>query len=152
MKKLPLILMAFGFLAACNQGDKKSANAAEIKPLSEANATLADTENYTTLEWLDSTKQDFGVISEGQVLEVSFKFKNTGEKPLIITNATASCGCTVAEKPEKPILPGEEGYIKGKFDSNGRAGTNNKHIYVTANTKPTTNHDLNFTVEVRHKS
>lgn len=152
MKNKMILIAVLALAGACNQASDKTAANEVSGSAAAANATLADTKDYTTIEWLDSTKQDFGVINEGQVLEVSFRFRNTGDKPLIVTNASASCGCTVAEKPEKPIMPGEEGVIRGKFDSKGRVGPNHKDIYVTANTKPTTSHDLNFTVDVRGKS
>jgi hypothetical protein len=70
---------------------------------------------------------------------------------LIISSATASCGCTVAEKPEQPIAPGAESAIKAKFDSNHREGEQNKQVYVTANTKGNTNQQLSFRVVVDKK-
>ncbi len=54
---------------------------------------------------------DFGSINEGDVVEHTFKFKNVGDAPLIISSATASCGCTVPEWPKEPIPVGEEGEI-----------------------------------------
>ncbi|MBS1763197.1 MAG: DUF1573 domain-containing protein [Bacteroidetes bacterium] len=76
---------------------------------------------------------DFGTIKEGDIVEFSFKFKNTGKYPLIITNTSASCGCTVPEKPEEPIQPGNDGEIKVKFNSSRREGNMNKHVVVTSN-------------------
>jgi hypothetical protein len=106
-----------------------------------------DSANFTSIQWIDSIK-NMGSIREGQKLEVTFRFKNTGSKPLVIQSATPSCGCTVPEKPEKPVMPGEESMIKAVFDSQGRQGTNHKTINVVANTKGTTNHSLEFNVEV----
>ena len=54
----------------------------------------------TTVQIIDSI-YDFGKVSEGEVVEYSYRFKNTGTKPLVVTSATASCGCTVPQKPEK---------------------------------------------------
>src|SRR5687768_16817628 len=65
----------------------------------------------TTVQLIDSL-HDFGKITDGEKVEYSFRFKNSGKNPLIITNASASCGCTVPEKPEAPIKPGETGFIK----------------------------------------
>jgi hypothetical protein len=56
--------------------------------------------------------------------------------PLIISNVSASCGCTVPEKPEAPIKTGEIGVIKVKFDSNGRAGSAYKTVTVLSNAQP----------------
>ncbi|MBT8385319.1 MAG: DUF1573 domain-containing protein, partial [Bacteroidia bacterium] len=46
---------------------------------------------------LSKTEHDFGVINEGEIVETTFSFKNTGKSELIITNAVGSCGCTVPE-------------------------------------------------------
>src|SRR5687768_13939501 len=61
-----------------------------------------------------------GNVTEGEVVEYSFKFTNTGEKDLLINKAEASCGCTVPEWPKEPVKPGESGYMKVKFGSKGR--------------------------------
>ena len=62
--------------------------------------------------------------------------KHMAKNPLIISNASASCGCTVPEKPEAPIKTGEIGVIKVKFDSNGRAGSAYKTVTVLSNAQP----------------
>lgn len=88
-----------------------------------------------------------GKIEEGQMVDVEFEFTNTGSEMLIIKNVSASCGCTIPEKPEAPIPPGQTGKIKATFDSRGRGGLNQKAITVVANTKETI-HTLIFDVEV----
>ena len=83
---------------------------------------------------------DFGNIKEGDVVTKVFTFKNTGEAPLIISNATSSCGCTVPSYPkDKPIAPGEEGEIEVKYNSRGKKNQDNKVVRITANTWPATN-------------
>lgn len=89
----------------------------------------------TTVQIIDSL-YDFGKTTEGEVVQYSYRFKNTGEKPLIITDAHASCGCTVPEKPEKPIMPGEIGFILVKFNSEHRPGEAHKTITVSSNANP----------------
>jgi len=89
----------------------------------------------TTVQMTDSV-YNFGKITDGEKVEFSFRFKNTGNKPLIVSNATASCGCTVPEKPEEPIKPGETGFIKVVFDSKGRVGDVHKEVTVTSNAYP----------------
>lgn len=89
----------------------------------------------TSVQIIDSVF-DFGKVTDGEVVEFSFRFKNTGNNPLIIENAAASCGCTVPEKPEAPIKPGETGYIKVKFNSEGRVGQAHKTVTVTSNAAP----------------
>ena len=79
---------------------------------------------------------DFGTISEGQVVEYTYSFKNTGNAPLIIQSAQGSCGCTVPEWSKTPIPAGGTGFVKAKFDSNGKPNIQNKTVTVTANTWP----------------
>ncbi|MES1159834.1 MAG: DUF1573 domain-containing protein, partial [Bacteroidota bacterium] len=117
---------------------------------SAAPAPITDSTQFTTIQWLDSSK-DFGKIEEGQKLEVAFRFKNTGDKPLVIEKVQPSCGCTVAEQSTEPIAPGGEGQIKASFNSQGRTGINHKTLYVYANTKGTRSHSLQFVVQVDKK-
>jgi Protein of unknown function (DUF1573) len=79
---------------------------------------------------------DFGTIKEGDIVEYTYKFKNTGEAPLIIQNAQGSCGCTVPDWTKTPIGVGEEGIVTAKFDSKGKTNIQNKTVTVTANTWP----------------
>jgi hypothetical protein len=79
---------------------------------------------------------DFGTIKEGDVVEYTYSFKNTGEAPLIIQGAQGSCGCTVPDWTKQPIAPGATGYVKAKFDSKGKTNIQNKTVTVTANTWP----------------
>jgi hypothetical protein len=80
------------------------------------------------------TEHDFGVINEGDIVETTFSFKNTGKSELIITNAVGSCGCTVPEWPKEPIAAGESGLIKVKFNSQGKPNKQSKTITLTTNT------------------
>jgi hypothetical protein len=80
------------------------------------------------------TEHDFGVINEGDIVETTFSFKNTGKSELIITNAVGSCGCTVPEWPKEPIAAGESGQIKVKFNSQGKPNKQSKTITLTTNT------------------
>ena len=79
---------------------------------------------------------DFGKVTDGEKVEFSFRFKNTGKNPLIVSNAVASCGCTVPEKPEEPIKPGETGFIKVMFNTQGRVGPAHKTVTITSNANP----------------
>jgi hypothetical protein len=149
MKYLFICLIAAAFVS-CNDNDQQAGTEGNRDSLNKV--AMTDTSSYTTIEWIDSTDQDLGKISKGQVLEVSWKFKNTGTEPLIVSNVAAGCGCTVADKPEEPIAPGKEGRITAKFDSkNQPAGTNQKSVTVMANTKDKTAHYLTFKVDLTEK-
>ena len=86
----------------------------------------------------ETVDHDFGTIGEGKKASYTYKVKNTGQAPLIIQSAQPSCGCTVPEWSKDPIPVGGSGYVKAEFDTNGKAGINNKTITVTANTWPKT--------------
>ncbi|MHA4807631.1 DUF1573 domain-containing protein [Flavitalea flava] len=145
MRYLFSCFLAAALLSGCKNKDKSGA----IPSIGDK-AVQRDSTQLTTIQWLDSVK-DFGKISEGQKLEVSFRFKNTGDKPLVIERVQPSCGCTVAEQSKEPVAPGQEGLIKATFNSEGKTGVNHKTLNVFANTKETQNHSLVFTVEVEKK-
>jgi hypothetical protein len=148
MKYFFSTLLIAGVLVACNSNDAQTTQAKldSTKRAAILNAAN-DSANFTQIQWIDSLNQQLGKVKEGSVVEVTWKFKNSGTKPLIVSNVSASCGCTVAEKPEEPIAPGSEGVIKAKFDSKDRQGTQNKEVYVLANTG-TAPQKLTFAVEV----
>ena len=141
MKINVLIVAAAVTFASCQTNDAK-------KNVSASQAAT-DTANYTTIKWLDSSK-NIGVLNFGEQAEIKFRFKNTGNKPLFIISAVPGCGCTVADYPKEALAPGEEGEIKAAFDSKkGSVGAFSKNITVTTNTKGTTNTNLNFNGEIK---
>ena len=82
----------------------------------------------------EKSEHDFGIIEQGTPQETIFTFTNTGNAPLVITNATSSCGCTVPEYPKnKPIAPGESGDMLVKFNGSGQNQVT-KNITLVANT------------------
>jgi hypothetical protein len=84
----------------------------------------------------ETTEHDFGTIKEGDIVEYTYKVTNTGAAPLIIQGAQPSCGCTVPDFSKDPIPVGGTGYVRAKFDTNGKQNVQNKTITVTANTWP----------------
>ena len=147
MKKLLIILIATAGVVSCQMRTSKTEGEKQLTE-GEKEYQLKDTANFTSIQWIDSTFQDLGTVKEGPEVDISFKFKNTGNKNLIIENVTASCGCTIVEKPQQPFQPGETGSIKAKFTTGGHTGTNNKSIYVIANTKGSTSQELKFRIVV----
>ena len=134
-----LVIFSWFLLSACG-GTDSPAVAGPTAASSKATAAL------TTIHWLDSAK-NYGKINEGQKLALSFRFQNTGDKPLIIESVTPTCGCTIADYPKEPIAPGQEGEITGEFDSNGREGLQQKHLTVRSNVAQKAQ-DISFEVNV----
>jgi len=129
LKKYILFLLVSASLISCDMKRKdKNALDAEIQKV------LASKDS-TTVQIID-TAYNFGKVTEGDKVEYSYRFRNTGTKPLVVVQATASCGCTVPQKPEKPVMPGEIGFIKIVFDSKNRVGNAYKTITVGSNAKP----------------
>ena len=94
------------------------------------------------------TVYDFGTVKQGEVVNHTFTFTNTGKEPLIIENASASCGCTVPEWTKTPIAPGQTGDIKVQFNSTGKYGQQAPMVTIRANTEPNiTQVSLKGTVE-----
>lgn len=134
MRMILTNILVMMMAVSCQQGDGASTG--------KVNASI----RTTTVQWLDSAK-NLGKLKEGEKLEVNFRFINTGEHPLVINGVTASCGCTVPEKPTEPVAPGEEGMVRAVFDSKGRVGMNHKTVTVYANTEQPM-YPLVFEVEV----
>ncbi|WCT14117.1 DUF1573 domain-containing protein [Mucilaginibacter jinjuensis] len=132
MKKVFLGLIAIAVLASCNSANSNNKS---------ADSTAAKTANVPAGDLpvmkFERDTHDFGKIKGGDLVHYDFKFTNTGKSPLIITNATATCGCTKPEFPKTPVAPGASDVIKVTFNSTGKMGLQDKQITVTANTNPT---------------
>jgi hypothetical protein len=103
-----------------------------------ASASGTNAEDLPVIAFED-LKFDFGVISQGEKITHTYRFKNTGKSDLVIVKVEGSCGCTVMKGwPKHPIKPGEKGKIDVIFDSVGMRGVQNKTISVVANTVPST--------------
>lgn len=76
-------------------------------------------------------------INEGESVSCDFKFTNTGKSDLIISNASAPCGCTVPTWPKDPIKPGQSGKISVVYNSQGKGtGRHEKAITISSNSIP----------------
>jgi hypothetical protein len=124
---------------AATATDGSTVNAADAMAGGEAAATPVPTGPLTSIKFEQDT-YDWGKVMDGEKVTHVFKFKNTGNEPLIISNAKGSCGCTVPEWPKDAIAPGKSGEIKVVFDSKGKGGVGGKEdtkkITITANTDP----------------
>ncbi len=89
--------------------------------------------NAPKFEFLSGETHDFGTLTDQKNGEYTFAFKNTGKTPLIISSASASCGCTVPEYPKEPILPGKKGEIKVTYNTAGKSGPFDKTIFIQSN-------------------
>lgn len=116
-----------------------TAVAENVTSVADASSTPVPTGPTTTIKF-DEDTYDWGTIMDGDKVTHVYKFKNTGNEPLIISNAKGSCGCTVPEWPKDAIAPGQSGEIKVIFNSQGKGAVGGKEdakrVTITANTDP----------------
>lgn len=133
--KTPLYILCFihliTLISACSNNQS---------PPSELTTNDIQIGNKNQLPIIDFEEEehDFGKIIQGEKLRYDFKFTNVGKGNLVISNAAASCGCTVADFPKEPIPPGKTGKITVEFNSEGRSGYIEKTITVVTNSEPNT--------------
>ena len=131
MRILSFILIGI-FLVSCNNSASTKVKKENVEV---AKAQQEMTSNLAVMNF-EKSEHDFGTINEGDVVETSFVFTNTGNSELTILDARGSCGCTVPEYPKNtPIAPGESGEIKVKFDSSNKPGNQAKTVTLTTNTE-----------------
>lgn len=107
-----------------------------VKPVNAQTATPADASTLGAFSF-EEIEYDFGTINEGQVVEHLFNFTNNGQAPLVISNITASCGCTSPDWTKTPVQPGESGFVKVVFNSTAKSGSQAPTVTIQANTNPT---------------
>lgn len=140
MRSILYILLVTSFITACENDDKKTAANHD----SLVKQAIADTNNFTTVKWLD-TMFSFGTIKQGEKVSLKFRCLNTGTKPLVLTNVRPGCGCTVADYSKEAILPGKEGWVATSFDSKKFCGEVHKSVLATSNTNNDKERNLQFT-------
>ncbi len=148
--KYQILLAAALLLSACNR-DKtpevgtEGMNAAATTASDAANPTVDNpnvvSENETpnpnapVMKFAEA-EFDFGDIKGDTKVHHTFTFTNTGKSPLLIEDATASCGCTTPSWTKEPVAPGAQGQMEVQFDSRGKHGIISKQVAVRANTQP----------------
>ena len=121
MKPYTLLLFIAALSSACSSPTNNEVKA----PVDKATAPVMT---------FAKESHDFGQVNEGDKVVFDFFFTNTGKSALIISSATATCGCTVPEYPKEPVAPGKTGIIHVVFNSAGKSGMQNKIITLTTNT------------------
>jgi len=134
--KSVFILITVSFLSvlnACNSSTQ-STDAGLIDNTASANDP--NSKGKEPVMTFDKESFDFGTINEGDVVEHTYNFKNTGNKPLLISEVQVSCGCTVPVWPREPIGPGQSSSIKLQFNSNNKQDNILKDVTIISNTNP----------------
>lgn len=107
--------------------------------MAQAEKELAEQAKSVTIMKLDKMEHDFGKIKLESDNSCAFKVTNTGNKPLVISDVQASCGCITPQKPSGPIQPGKSDIIKVGFKPSTKSVDGkpiSKTVTITANTDP----------------
>ena len=103
------------------------------------------------LTW-ETASHDFGDIEQGDKVEYTYRFTNSGSEPLIITNVTTQCGCTTPKGwPRDPVPPGGKGEIIAAFNSAGKFGKQHKVVTIVSNAVNSEGAQLILNVNVLEK-
>jgi hypothetical protein len=142
-KSLAMLAMATLVLASCKENAALGINddVAKKAELAHAEAGKLPVAKFESLD------HDFGTIKQGDKVEHTYKFTNAGTADLIVSNAKASCGCTVPDWTKDPVKPGESGEVHVVFDSTGKSGDVQKTVTLTLNTEKGTE-TLNFKAKI----
>lgn len=136
MRKIYTIIMLALLVAGCGGNREKAADVDLIhNPMSAEGYN--DKEKMPRIAF-DENMHDFGRLSSGESISYSFHFKNTGNADLVISSASATCGCTVADYPKGRIAPGADGYVTVTFKSAGKSGQQFQEVTVVTNAQPST--------------
>ena len=137
MKKFILALSVFFVLGTINSsaqeiGTKTTVVKKEVKKVKRVKkGAIPKVEGAGML--FNTETIDYGTIAPNSDGKREFVFVNNGNKPLIITSASGSCGCTVPSFPKEPIMPGAKAVIGVKYDTSRAGQPFSKTVTVTSN-------------------
>lgn len=132
MKRI-FLLAIVALVASCGHSGTDAAGRIQQSNLEAAEKLAEQATQFPQIKF-EETTHDFGEIKQNVEVQTLFQFKNTGKVPLVITNASSSCGCTVPEYPKEAIAPGESGAIKVVYNGSGKDAIT-KTVTLTTNTE-----------------
>lgn len=130
---LPVLALAVGLLVSCGGHGNEGHLSTDL--VTNPKSATENSDKQAVIKF-DKEEHDFGTLLQGEVVSYSFRFTNTGNVPLIISQVTSTCGCTVGDYPREPIAPGKSGSIKATYNSSGHHGFQSRTLTVMSNTIP----------------
>ena len=132
MKKFILGLSALSMIAfsSCKEDAASKINSENVAIAAERDANAG---NLPMISF-DKEVHDFGTIENGTPVETIFKYTNTGNSMLVVSNIKSTCGCTVPKNWTKEVAPGETGEFAVKFNGKGNGNKVTKAVTMTTNT------------------
>ena len=128
-----LLIISLFALVSCGDNSNKPLSTNLVHNPNSAEGMTNDKMPQIAFE---KTEHSFGKLIRGEQVSYTFRFKNTGNAPLIINKVTTSCGCTATKFSDKPYAPGEEGKIDITYNSTGHSGFIDKTATVICNAIP----------------
>ena len=132
MKRI-FLLATVALVASCGHSGTDAAGRIQQSNLEAAEKLAEQATQFPQIKF-EETTHDFGEIKQNVEVQTLFQFKNTGKVPLVITNASSSCGCTFPEYPKEAIAPGVSGAIKVVYNGSGKDAIT-KTVTLTTNTE-----------------
>ncbi len=117
-----MVVMCVLLLTTCGSPSKPKNNL----------STSGNSSGVPNLEYIEDFF-DFGTITQGEVVTHTFRFKNSGNAPLVVKDVIPGCGCTTSKLSSTILKPGEEGTVEVIFNSQGWAGLQYKTITLRTN-------------------
>lgn len=134
MRKVVGWLILCLWLAGCEQSKEHSVTSDMLNFPATANGEVSEDGPKIVF---DKDTFQFEMMAVGTSVNHTFRFKNEGNAPLVISHVQPSCGCTALKDwPQQPIAPGSEGQITVEFNATGSEGAVDKTILVATNSEP----------------
>ena len=140
MKKWLILIFSTIILFTCNEVTTTNTDNDAVKQMEQEDIANIIRNPVSAEEEIDpdfvpkitfkKVLHDFGEMKEGDKKEYTFEFTNTGEVPLLISDARSTCGCTVPKFTKNYVKPGKSGKINVAFDSHNLIGTQTKPITI----------------------
>ncbi len=132
MKYISVLLSSTLLFFACGESETAATEATDVV----SNGSLANAQAVTGGPEIvfETESFNFGKVKQGEEINHVFKFKNTGDQPLVV-EAKGSCGCTVPEVPKDPVAPGAVGELGVKVNTSNKRGQTSVTVYVSSNAK-----------------
>lgn len=134
MFKKSVAMLAVATIALVSCKKENAALTIDDATAKKAELAHADAGKLAQIKF-ESPEHDFGTIQQGVKVEHTYKFTNSGTADLLITDAKASCGCTVPDYTKTPVAPGASGEVHVVFDSAGKSGEVSKTVTLSLNTE-----------------
>ncbi len=133
MKKVILGLSALCMVAftSCKEDAASKVKSENVAVAAQRDANAGD---FPVVAF-DKAEHDFGTIENGTPVETIFKYTNSGNSMLVVSNIKSTCGCTVPSSWTKEVAPGETGEFSVKFNGKGNGNKVSKSITMTTNTE-----------------